>query len=84
MYWKLIFKLDKWAHLAGAFMLTAVAIRIMPSTFRAVAILITGSIMLELYQKLFEPDYPTKRADTVLDLIADGIGIAGAVVIWNM
>jgi len=78
--WHLIWKLDKWAHLAGAFILTTVAMRFTPMPV-AVAILILGSIALEAYQHQYEPDYPTKRLDTALDLIADGIGIAMAVMV---
>ena len=80
MLWKLIFKLDKYAHLSGAFMLCTVAIRLtdIPT---AVAILILGSILLEVYQWQFQPRYVGKEMDTALDLIADGIGIALAVVI---
>ena len=80
MLWKLIFKLDKWAHLCGAFTLTTIALRFTdPAT--AVVFIAIGSIALEAYQWQFEPDYVGKEMDTVLDLIADGVGIVLAVVI---
>ena len=41
----------------------------------AIGVLVLGSIALEAWQWQYEPDYDLKRADTVLDLIADGIGI---------
>ena len=78
--WQLSTRIDKWAHLAGCFTITTVAMRFLDLP-AAVIWLASGSLALEIYQHLFEPDYPTKRADTALDLIADGVGIAGAVVI---
>ena len=81
MIWKMIWSLSTWAHLAGCFTITTVAMRFVPSMFSAVFVVALGSVILELYQHKFQPDYPTKRADTVLDLIADGIGIVGAVAI---
>ena len=78
--WKMIWELDTWAHLSGAFMLCTVAMRLI-DTPTAVAVLILGSIALEAYQWQFQPRYVGKEMDTVLDLIADGVGIALAVVV---
>ena len=78
--WSLTVRLDKYAHVAGAFMFCTVAIRLTDLPV-AIAALILGSIALEAYQWQYKPDYPTKRADTVLDLIADGVGIALAVIV---
>ena len=80
MNWKLIWRIDKWAHLCGAFTLTTVAMHFTDPQTAAIGIAI-GSIALEAYQHQYEQDYPTKRLDTALDLIADGIGIVGAVAI---
>ena len=83
MLLKLIWKLDKWAHLCGAFTLTTVAIHFTDPITAAIGIVI-GSIALEAYQHQWEPDYPTKRLDTALDLIADGAGIAVAITLcWG-
>ena len=76
----MIWELDTWAHLAGAFMLCTVAMRFTDIPI-AVAVLILGSIALEAYQWQYQPDYVGKEMDTVLDLIADGIGIALAVMV---
>lgn len=86
MFLKLIWKLDKWAHLAGAFMLTTIAVRVLDihtqdGPYDAIALMVVGSIALEAYQWQYQPRYVGKEADTVLDLIADGIGIGLAVVI---
>ena len=78
--WKLTIKLDKWAHLCGAFMLTTVAIQF-TDPITAVIFIAIGSIGLEVYQCQYEPDYPLKKTDTALDLVADGIGIALAVMV---
>ena len=82
MLLKLIWKLDKWAHLCGAFTLTTVAIRITGDPMTAFLLVGTGSVLLEVYQHAFEPDYPTKGMDTALDLVADGAGIAVAILVW--
>ena len=86
MIWHLIWRIDKWAHLAGAFMLTTVAMRIpVPlqgwDTTCVVIIMVAGSIGLELWQNIFKPEYPTKDLDTILDLIADSVGITLAVML---
>jgi len=80
MNWKLIWRIDKWAHLAGAFTLTTVAMHFTDPQTAAIGIAI-GSIALEAYQHQYEQDYPTKRLDTALDLIADGVGITLAVML---
>ena len=78
MILRLLFKLDKWAHLAGAFMLTTIALRFTdPAT--AVIFIAIGAIALEAYQWQFKPDYVGKEMDTALDLIADAAGIVLAV-----
>ena len=80
MIWHLIWRIDKWAHLAGAFMLTTVAMHFTDPQTAAIGIAI-GSIALEAYQHQYEQDYHTKRLDTALDLIADGVGITLAVML---
>ena len=80
LIWHLIWRIDKWAHLAGAFTLTTVAMHFTDPQTAAIGIAI-GSIAIEVYQHQYEQDYPTKRLDTALDLIADGIGIALAVMV---
>ena len=80
MFWKLIWKLDKYAHLSGSFLLMTVALHIMPTPW-AVASLIIGNIGLELYQWQHQRYYVGKEMDTALDLIADGVGIMLAVVL---
>ena len=80
MIWHLIWRIDKWAHLCGAFTLTTVAMHFTDPQTAAIGIAI-GSIALEAYQAQYEPDYPTKRLDTALDLIADGVGITLAVML---
>ena len=77
-YWHLVWKLDKWAHLSGAFMLCTIAIAVMPTPV-AIAVLVLSSSALEAWQWQYQPEYPTKIADTALDLIADFVGIALAV-----
>ena len=80
LIWSMIRSLSTWAHLAGAFMLTTVAMHFTDPQTAAIGIVI-GSIALEAYQAQCEPDYPTKRLDTALDLIADGVGITLAVML---
>jgi len=81
MLLKLIWKLDKWAHLCGAFTLTTILLRLCGDTLTTIAVIAIGSLLLECYQWARQPWYAGKEADTVLDLIADGIGIVGAVAI---
>ena len=80
MNWKLIWRIDKWAHLCGAFTLTTVAMHFTDPQTAAIGIAI-GSIALECYQWARQPWYAGKEADTALDLIADGVGITLAVML---
>ena len=80
LLWHMTFDLDTWAHLCGAFTLTTVAMHFTDPQTAAIGIAI-GSIALEAYQAQYEQDYPTKRLDTALDLIADGVGITLAVML---
>ena len=79
-WYNLIWSLSSWAHLSGSFMLTTIAIRFLGVPV-AIAGMILFSIALEAYQWQYQPDYELKRADTVLDLIADGIGIGLGVMV---
>ena len=81
MNWRLIWKLDKYAHLAGAFMLTTISVAITSDILCSIIAVAIGSILLEAYQWQFKPYYMGKEMDTVLDIIADGIGIALSVVV---
>ena len=80
-YWKLIWEQDKWGHLAGAFMLTKLTYALTLDMLLTVVVLATGSILLEVYQWQFQPYYTVKKLDTVLDLVADSVGIILAVII---
>ena len=65
---------NKAYHLFGAFFFVTVLQRYFR---RRTAIWITavGAVLLEVYQWCFEPYYSGKGLDTVIDLIADAIGI---------
>ena len=82
LIWKLSTGIDKIAHLSTCFMLLTVANRFTGLNLNAVVVcVVLGSVLLEYYQHAFKPNYPTKLADTFLDLIADGIGIGLACVV---
>lgn len=86
MKWSLIFGLDKWAHLAGSYMLTEIFMYFwtkFPNTSSIEIILIATMLGMtnELFQWRFKPDYIGKEFDTILDLIANEIGIVLAVIL---
>ena len=49
MLLKLIWKLDKWAHLCGAFTLTTILLRLCGDTLTTIAVIAIGSLLLECY-----------------------------------
>ena len=65
---------NKAYHLFGAFFFITVLRRYF-SKRAAIWITAVGAVLLEVYQWVFEPYYSGKFTDTLLDLIADAVGI---------
>ena len=65
---------NKAYHLFGAFFFVTVLRRYVT---RQAAIWLTaiGCVLLEVYEWIWEPHYDGKELDTVIDLIADAVGI---------
>jgi len=68
--------IDKWAHLAGVFLLTMVIRRARIFTRKQIVVaMCLGMILLEVYQMIWQPWYGMKYWDTLVDLVAGGVGL---------
>ena len=72
---------DKAFHFCGAFTLTMIGMAWLGIWWGAILVAI-GSILLEIYQWKYEMYYPSKKVDTIVDLICNAAGIYWAIWIW--